>query len=515
MCWLSFLITERRVESFMVEPPCTTFSIMRRPPLRGADKPYGYDLQNPQTLTGNTLALRGMQSIALGRRYEVPGLFETPFSSKVKYLPPWQQLLRHHGVSQTRCDSCCFGSPHLKPFKFLGCHVDLSPVSKRCQCKKLGKTHIQVQGKYTKGSATYVPALGDALAEVLSNAILARRLEEIEDEQKVDGLEDQLVNAVMKSSDWTLEATYPVNKDTHINLLEVDAVCKLASRLAYQGGSTKAVALVDSNVTKGATSKGRSSSRALTNYLKRLGSTLVSGDVYLVTPFTPTRLNRADDPTRSTKIRDPESDKFYEDWPIDYVFKLAEVKKLKRWASNWVGLLVRLVWAVNHWMEKQIHLQKAMPLSFSALSGLGFWPHTRLPRWRSSTFQVLLWIFTISFLVDFALLSASSYPALALLSSGPQTASPYHCFDFPQPFACLRHADYCKKSSWQTESSSTIRRSAFVWRTSRYSRHPYIERVFTAEFSGMGSGRTNPLELYDGKHAQQYRRHQRSPDCFW
>ena len=34
MSWLSFVIAERRAESFMVEPVCTIFSIMRRPALR-------------------------------------------------------------------------------------------------------------------------------------------------------------------------------------------------------------------------------------------------------------------------------------------------------------------------------------------------------------------------------------------------------------------------------------------------------------------------------------------------
>ena len=174
--------------------------------------------------------------------------------------------------------------------------MDLAPVAKRCCCRREGRKHIVVQGRFTKGSATYTTALGDALAEVLHTAILAKRLADFEDEQKVDGLEDQLVNAVMKSSEWNLEAAWPVKKETHINLLEVDAVCKLASRISLQGGSMKAVALVDSNVTKGAASKGRSSSTALSGYLRRLGSTQASGDIYLVTPFTPTRTNRADDP---------------------------------------------------------------------------------------------------------------------------------------------------------------------------------------------------------------------------
>ena len=356
MAWLSYLITEKLIESFMVEPPCTTFSIMRRPALRGFDAPYGYDDSDPQTLTGNCLALRGLQCVHLGRRNEVPGLFEAPFSSKVRYLPPWKKMVEHPEISQTRCDSCRFGSPHMKPFRFMGAHVDLEPVSKRCSCKADGRVHIQVQGKYTKESATYVPALADALSEVLSNAILAQRTARDEDEQRVEGMEDQLVNAVMKGSSWSLEAAWPVKKNFHINLLEVDAVCKLASRLASQGGSMKAVALVDSSVTKGATSKGRSSSKALSGYLRRLGATSIAGDIYLVTPYVPTRLNRADDPTRHTGIRPAESDAFYEAWGVEDLYKLAEIKRLRRWASNWITLLVRLCGPTPlHWNDRSLY----------------------------------------------------------------------------------------------------------------------------------------------------------------
>ena len=362
MSWLSFLISEKRVESFIVEPPCTSFSIMRRPALRGVDFPYGYNTKDQQTITGNILALRGLQCVHFGRRNQVPGLFEAPFSSKVRYLPPWKAMLQRPNITQARCDSCRFGSPHLKPFRFLGAHVDLAPVAKRCCCRKEGKKHIVVQGRFTKGSATYTTALGDALAEVLHTAILAKRLADFEDEQKVDGLEDQLVNAVMKSSEWSLEAAWPVKKETHINLLEVDAVCKLASRISLQGGSTKAVALVDSNVTKGAASKGRSSSTALSGYLRRLGSTQVSGDIYMVTPFTPTRTNRADDPTRSTEIRGPESDKFYEEWSLEEVYRLSEIRKLKRWASNWIFLIVRLCGpSVTKWRDRSIYRKPASP----------------------------------------------------------------------------------------------------------------------------------------------------------
>jgi len=285
--WLTHTIANHRVEGYIMEPPCTTFSIMRQPQLRSKEEPLGFNVQDPQTATGTALAHRGLLCVSTGGRYYVPGLLETPFSSKMRHLPSWRRLERRPGISQTRTDSCRFGSPHLKPFRFLGSHTNLEGISKRCRCKEEGRVHIQIQGAYTKASATYTQALAQGLAQVLHSAILAFRHEELS-EDKVDGLEDQLVNEVMKSSRWKEEAVWQCREGVHINLLEIDAICKLATRISLSGGSTRTIAMVDSNVTKGASSKGRSSSGAISSYLRRLGSTLVSGDIYMRTPFSPT-----------------------------------------------------------------------------------------------------------------------------------------------------------------------------------------------------------------------------------
>ena len=63
------------------------------------------------------------------------------------------------------------------------------------------------------------------------------------------------------------------------------------------------VNFVDSHVCRGAMRKGRSSSRALNSMLCRLSAALVASDSYISVPFVPTRLNPADDPTRSKDVR--------------------------------------------------------------------------------------------------------------------------------------------------------------------------------------------------------------------
>ena len=168
MSWLSYLISHRLIMAFIVELPCTTFSIMRRPALRDRENPYGFDPSDPQTKVGNVLALRGLQSMKLGLVSQVAGVFECPLTSKVKNLPPYKELHEKAGVERCRTDSCCFGSPHLKSFAFSGVHVCLNPISRRCKCTG---PHVQVQGKLTKLSATYTWELAEGLASCLADTI--------------------------------------------------------------------------------------------------------------------------------------------------------------------------------------------------------------------------------------------------------------------------------------------------------------------------------------------------------
>ena len=377
MAWLSFIISDERVDSFMVEPVCTTFSILRRPALRDRFHPLGFNPKEPQTQMGNCLALRGLQCIHLGGRYYVPGVLKPPSAQKsgISHLG---RRLRPRRASLKLEQIAVPMDPHtLSPFGFWA-PVNFQATGSRCRCKQLGKKHIQVQGQYTKKSATYTPALAGALADDLTEAILAKRRANLDDGPRVDGLEDQLVNEVMKSSSWELVSSWPVKKDTHINLLEVEAVCKLCSKLAMQGGDVRAPIIVDSNVTKGSTNKGRSPSRAISSLLRRLGATLVCSGVSCVTPFAPTRHNTAHDPTRGVPIRPAIPGLDLEDWPEEDLFTLSEFSRLRRWASNWACLVIKLCGAeCLRWRDRSKYRLpwgwKNLPLPFASFDQtLGF-----------------------------------------------------------------------------------------------------------------------------------------------
>lgn len=102
------------------------------------------------------------------------------------------------------------------------------------------------------------------------------------------------------------------------------------------------VNFVDSNVVRCAIAKGRSSSRAIGAMLRRLCATLLSADLYLVTPFVPTRLNPSDDPTRSTALRKPSRGVDLEALSDTELFLFSQLPKMRRWVSNWTRVVFRV-----------------------------------------------------------------------------------------------------------------------------------------------------------------------------
>ena len=96
-------------------------------------------------------------------------------------------------------------------------------------------------------------------------------------------------------------------------------------------------------MVKGATSKGRTSSKALSSVLRRVCAGSVAYGLYLVLPFCPTRLNPADDPSRGVPLRSSGGGFGFEDFSFQELQQLASVSGFRRWASNWVRLTARLL----------------------------------------------------------------------------------------------------------------------------------------------------------------------------
>lgn len=72
------------------------------------------------------------------------------------WLSAWRFLVEVLGWEEAKIASCSFGSPHLKMFRLLIKHLDRDFLTVPC---KGGHSHVRIEGKYTKPSAEYVPAL--------------------------------------------------------------------------------------------------------------------------------------------------------------------------------------------------------------------------------------------------------------------------------------------------------------------------------------------------------------------
>lgn len=75
----------------------------------------------------------------------------------------------------------------------------------------------------------------------------------------------------------------------------------------------------------------------------------------------PTRLNVSDDPTRSVVLRSSSGSFDVSDWSDADLYRLAALPKLRRWASNWVRLLLSLCGPSLLWISDRSEFRRAFP----------------------------------------------------------------------------------------------------------------------------------------------------------
>ena len=332
--WIIHMIEEGRFRSFMVEPPCTTFSPAAHPAVRSYREPLGFDRLDPKTLPGNLLAFRALILLRVGRRCGTPCAAEQSRLSKMCWLTFWISLL-DVGFEEAVMASCMFGSPHRKEFRLLCYLLDVAFLDTRC-CG--GHSHVRIQGSLTKPSAVYVDGLADRIAAASHRALTSlnacQRLE-----PEVVGLESPVVNDLALSSKWSLVRAWFWKRGGHINVLEQASAVSLLDQLSCQTSSVRFASLIDSAVCRGSLSKGRSASVALQPGLKKAGAICVAADLYPVWPYCPTRLNTADDPTRSVSVRAPVCHSLVK---LSGFSDLAKASSgfLRRFAANWFRLVL-------------------------------------------------------------------------------------------------------------------------------------------------------------------------------
>ena len=369
--WITFMLASKRLLAIMCEPPCTSFSLMRRPALRSRLCPFGFRVRDRQTYLGNLLMCRSLQILRIALINGASAILETPFSALTRHLPPYKHLLNEPGVSMCRIDSCMYGSIHLKSFRMMGVNLDMSELEVRCS---RDHPHVVVEGIYTKASATYTPGLADALARTFAKAIVKFK-KDVSDLEKplVKGLESQVINSLALSADWAVDRTWTFRRNAHINILELSALEKLATMLVQTGSSQRVVSMADSFVVSAAAAKGRTSSVGLAPTLRRYNALCVAGGLFINVPFVPTRLNVADDPTRLVALRSTSGSFDVKAWPLPDLYKLAALPKLRRWCSNWVRFVLSLVGSsALDWSDRSTFRQSRVGSLSSGYLGLDF-----------------------------------------------------------------------------------------------------------------------------------------------
>lgn len=241
----------------------------------------------------------------------------------------------------------------------MSCNMRISTLCKPCT---RDHKHVVVQGQLTKGSAAYTPFLAEAIAELFAKHLRVEK--ELRKQQRISsqGLESVFVNEIAKRSRWEVSSVWQWKGKSHINVLERASVFQALKKAARRGGGRVSV-LLDSHAAARAIAKGRSSARALIPLLRKLMAISFAFHVLLSVHFLPTRLNIAEDPRRDVSLREPSAGvSWLEEMNEDEVFKTAELPTLKRWASNWVSLVLGL-FVKNHSSFASISLPYCRQLS--------------------------------------------------------------------------------------------------------------------------------------------------------
>ena len=148
------------------------------------------------------------------------------------------------------------------------------------------------------------------------------------------------MNDVLRSAAWKEERSWWWKAPSHINLLETRVVLSLLHQKLIRGEKEKRlVILLDSAVARCALAKGRSSSVALQPLMKKACALQVGGGFFPALSHAPTKLNVADDPSRSVEVRQSSEHSILEVVSLEEARDM-HMRKLPRFAANWVRLLI-------------------------------------------------------------------------------------------------------------------------------------------------------------------------------
>ena len=356
---LAGLALRRVVREWHFGVPCMSFGTLRRPQVRSKAFPMGFDSQEPFTKYHNMLARRSCFIMTIAMLLGQYVSAEQPGNSRM-YLLHCFRVLVSLGCVISHFVFCEYGSPFKKPSKWIHNKPWLIPLECTCSCP-FAKSHFVVQGTFTKLSiqefekrcrpssiAVYgkSPKPGEVVSSysgaypyklvssMASGSLRAKRgevasipatvrirsLREIgwpEQEQtfSVPGVDPYPSRPPHEDPEWVTELSdslpfrelfrFHFKKPGHINVNEARTFKSWMKAAAKSHPDSRLCGLLDSRVTIGAASKGRSSSYAISRILQGSMPYILGSGLYPGLLHIGSSANRADGPSRDRPVDPP------------------------------------------------------------------------------------------------------------------------------------------------------------------------------------------------------------------
>ena len=374
------LVARRVVRAIHVAPVCTTFGTLRRPRVRSKQQPFGYNPSEEATAEGNLFAVRAAFLLFLCHFYQIVGTGEQPGGSVMFRLDIYQRLLEI-GFFSVKFPFCSWGAPFQKNSWWLSNNPRHKDLEACCSCGYRGR-HFRVQGTFDHFRLTDFesrcrpdikavfgrrPALGEQVASFsaayplpLCKAIADRNAEFFPEkfsdncspEFRPSSSSPHWVAEVGRGLEWKKLLQFRFRKLNHININETLAFRSLVKHVAKSHPSSRFVALLDSKVVIGSSSKGRSSSKQLNFYLSTLLPHIIGSDLYPFLIHIASKENPSDDISRFVELRwgtdPPRWLKLLLKGNPEMFDQVVEADKLKWPFSGWSRLVRLLVCSLGN-----------------------------------------------------------------------------------------------------------------------------------------------------------------------
>ena len=350
------LALRRVVREWHMGVPCISFGTLRRPQVRSKEFPAGFDPEDPFTKYHNMLARRAcfVMTVALLLGQYISA--EQPGNSRMYLLHCYRTLVLL-GCVVSHFTFCSFGSPFKKPSKWIHNKPWLVPLECKCDCV-YRNNHFVVQGSFTRDSIEEFesrckpsslavfgrkPRPGELVSsysagypyrlvsQMASGAVASKRgevppipwevrarsLSEVGWPSEISAVElsaepafpprpghedPEWVTELCDSLPFKLLFNYRFKRANHINVNEARTYKSWMKAAAKTHCDSRLVGVLDSRVTIGAASKGRSSSAAISRVLQTTMPYVLGAGLYPGLLHVGTKHNRADGPTRNRDI---------------------------------------------------------------------------------------------------------------------------------------------------------------------------------------------------------------------